>query len=116
MSNAVLTNADSRRMKTVVFGVVIGGLAGAATLLLLAAQPGKQATVKIRQTSMQWLERSAGNGKVDGARAGSESGGGTSGIREMAEQTRLFGRKWFGVPPDLVYAVRQNGKMTVHVA
>jgi hypothetical protein len=103
-------------MKTVVFGVVIGGLAGAATLLLLAAQPGKQTRVKTRPTSMQWLERSTGNRKGGDAQAGYASDGRPAGIREPAEQARLLGRKWFGIPPDLLYAVRQNGKMTVHVA
>jgi hypothetical protein len=116
MSNTLLSNADSRRVKNVFFGVVIGGLAGAATLLLLAAQPGKHTSVKIRQTSMRWLERSAGNGNFYGVQKGSESGGRTSGIRETDELARLLGRKWFGIPPDRVYAVRQNGKMTVHVA
>ena len=43
----------------VFIGVMIGGLAGAATILLFAAQSANQARAKIRRQGIQWLDRAA---------------------------------------------------------
>jgi gas vesicle protein len=46
--------------KNVFIGLLIGGLAGAATILLFAPQSGKQMRAKIQSKSIQWRDRATG--------------------------------------------------------
>jgi len=47
-------------MKNVFFGVVIGGLAGAAAIMLFAYQSRKQTRANIQRNSIQWRDRTTG--------------------------------------------------------
>jgi gas vesicle protein len=58
MGNTIQKTAwDKKRKKSVFIGLLIGGLAGAAAILLLASQSGKQTRAKIQQKSNQWRDR-----------------------------------------------------------
>ena len=48
---------DKKSTKNAFIGLLIGGLAGAAAILLLASQSGKQTRAKIQQKSNQWRDR-----------------------------------------------------------
>jgi gas vesicle protein len=51
---------DTQYTKNVLFGLMIGGLAGAAAILLFAAQSATLAHAKIRRQGIRWLDRAAG--------------------------------------------------------
>jgi gas vesicle protein len=44
-------------MKNIFIGLLIGGLAGAATMLLFAPQSGKQTRANIQLKSIQWRDQ-----------------------------------------------------------
>jgi gas vesicle protein len=51
---------ENQYAKNVFLGVMIGGLAGLATIFLFAAQSAKLARAKIRRQSIRWIGRAAG--------------------------------------------------------
>ena len=61
---------NAKNTKTILLGLLIGGLTGAAATLLYAPQSGKQLRSQIRQESIQLRDRA------------------TSGIEEAVEQAR----------------------------
>jgi gas vesicle protein len=79
MENAFPDNSDGKNIKGIFFGALIGGLAGVAALLLLAAQTGTQARSGIRRTSMQWLDRAADIAKPSPEHGRNAAGGRTAG-------------------------------------
>ena len=70
---------DNPNTKNILFGLVIGGMAGAATLLLFAVQSAKLARAKIRRQDFQWIDRTAGTANPDPARGRNAAGGRTAG-------------------------------------
>ncbi|MBN2086255.1 MAG: hypothetical protein JW748_13630 [Anaerolineales bacterium] len=65
--------------KKVFIGVLIGGLAGAATILLVAAQSAVQARAKIRRQGIRWRDRAAGIAEHAPAPVRHAAGGRTAG-------------------------------------
>lgn len=71
MENNVKEHAyNPKNTKTALLGLLIGGLTGAAAMLLYAPQSGKQLRTQIRQESIELRDRA------------------TSGIKEVVEQGR----------------------------
>ena len=70
---------DSQYTKNIFLGVMIGGLAGVATVFLFAAQSAKLARAKIRRQGAQWMDRAAGGAGHSPVRGGSAAGGRTAG-------------------------------------
>lgn len=65
---------DSQFTKNVFLGVMIGGLAGLATVFLFAAQSAKLARAKIRRQGAQWMNRAAGIAGHSPVRGGRTAG------------------------------------------
>jgi gas vesicle protein len=70
---------ETQYTKNVLFGLMIGGMAGVAALLLFAAQSAKLARAKIRREDFQWRDRTAGTAKPYPARDRNAAGGRTAG-------------------------------------
>jgi hypothetical protein len=79
MDNAFTENSDSRNGKGIFFGALIGGLAGAAALLLFAVQSENQARASIRRQGIDWLDRAAGIAQPSPVRGRNAAGGRTAG-------------------------------------
>jgi gas vesicle protein len=77
---------ENQYTRNVLLGLIIGGMAGGAMILLVAAQSAKLARAKIRQQGSHWIDRAAGITKLSPAQV-------RYGIR-----------------------ARTSGKMTVHLA
>jgi hypothetical protein len=70
---------DNQYTKNALFGLMIGGMAGAAAILLFAAQSAKLARAKIRRQGIQWLDRAAGIARQSSAQSRTVAGGRTPG-------------------------------------
>ncbi len=70
---------DNQYTKNVLFGLMIGGMAGAATIVLFAVQSAKLARAKIRRQGTQWIDRAAGITKYSPAQGQDAVRGRTAG-------------------------------------
>jgi gas vesicle protein len=83
---------DISYARNVFIGVLIGGLAGAAAMLLLAPQSGKKTRAEIQLKSVQWLDRTTDFGKNALAQARHDTQEITAGVREKAGQLKQSGQ------------------------
>jgi gas vesicle protein len=61
MKYPIVKNTDmGRKVNGVFIGALIGGLAGAAAIMLFAYQSGKQTRANIQRNSIQWRDRTTG--------------------------------------------------------
>jgi gas vesicle protein len=79
-------------IRNVVLGMLIGSLAGAATVLLLAPQSGKQTRDQIRLKSIQFRDQATEEMKNTFAYVRSETQTVTDGMREKAGQLKHLGQ------------------------
>jgi gas vesicle protein len=79
-------------IRNVFLGILIGGLAGVATVLLLAPQSGKQTRNQIRLKSIQFRDQAAEEMKNTFAHVRSETQTITDGMREKAGQLKHLGQ------------------------
>ena len=70
---------ETQYTKNILFGLMIGGMAGVATILLFAAQSAKLARAKIRRQDFQWRDRTAGMAGPSPVRGRNAAGGRTAG-------------------------------------
>jgi gas vesicle protein len=101
---------DGRNTKNVLFGLLIGSLAGAVSMLLFAPQAGRKTRARIRQTSSQLRDRTSD--MVDNALAQVRSGTHeiTAGFREKAGRLKQRGQVKLVEQMDRVSAVLGTGK------
>ena len=83
---------DIRYARNVVIGVLIGGLAGAAAMLLFVPQSGKQTRAKIQQEGILLFDRTTGFGKKALAQVRSDTREIATGVREKAGQLKQLGQ------------------------
>ncbi len=82
MGNHIREFANAtEKTKKVLLGLLIGGLAGAATMLLFAPQSGKQTRAKIQQKSIQWRDQTTDFVKNTLAHVRSDTHAVASGVR-----------------------------------
>lgn len=83
---------DGRNTKNVLFGLLIGSLAGAAAMVLFAPQAGRKTRAQIRLKSSQLRDQT--NSMVDNALAQvrSETHEIAADVREKAEQLKQRGQ------------------------
>ena len=70
---------ETQYTKNVLFGLMIGGMAGVAAILVFAAQSARLARAKIRRQDFQWRDRTAGTADASPARGRNAAGGRTAG-------------------------------------
>jgi gas vesicle protein len=82
MGNHIRESANAtEKIKKVLLGLLIGGLAGAATMLLFAPQSGKKTRAEIQMKSIQWRDRTTGFVKNTLAHVRSDTHAVASGVR-----------------------------------
>ncbi len=102
--------------KNVIIGLLIGGLAGAAAMLLLAPQSGKQTRAQIQKKSIQLRDRTIGIVKDAVAQVRSDTHEIASGLRGRAEQLEQLGKNRIVEQMDRVSTALDTGKAAVKAA
>ena len=108
---------DINKTKNVLVGLLIGGLAGAAAMLLFAPQSGKQTRSQIQQNSIQLRDRTTAGVKNVLAQVRFNTHEITAGVREKAGQLKhLVGRDKLVKQLDRVSGALDAGKTAVEAA
>ena len=102
--------------KNVIIGLLIGGLAGAAAMFLLAPQSGKQTRAQIQLKSIQLRDRTTGIVKNAVAQVRSDTHEITSGLRGKAGQLKQLGKARLVEQMDRVSTALDAGKAAVKAA
>lgn len=102
--------------KNVLIGLLIGGLAGAAAMLLFAPQSGKQTRSQIRQKSIELRDQTTTGIKKAVAQVRSETKKITAGVQEKAGELKQLGQDQLVKQLDRVSAALDTGKAAVEAA
>jgi gas vesicle protein len=107
---------DLNNTKNVLIGLVIGGLAGAAAMLLFAPQSGKRTRAQILLKSTQLRDQTADGVKhaIAQVRFGTQEI--TTGVREKAGHLKHLGQEKLVHQLDRVSAALDAGKTAVETA
>lgn len=93
MENNIKVRADGiNTTKDVLIGLLIGGLAGAAAMLLFAPQSGKQTRARIQNKTIQLRDLTTTKVKKAVAQVRSETGRLTADVREKAGELKQLGQ------------------------
>ena len=102
--------------KNVLIGLLIGGLAGAATMLLFAPQSGKETRAQIQLKSRQLRDRTTDVIKNTITQVRSDAHEITSGVRGKAGQLKELGKEKLVEQMDRVSTALDAGKAAVKAA
>lgn len=102
--------------RSVLIGLLIGGLASAAAMLLLAPQSGKQTRAQIREKSIQLRDQTTTSMKNALEQARVEADGLTTGVREKAGELKRQGKEELVRQMDRASAALDAGKKAVKAA
>jgi len=116
MENNIKENAYNNNTRNVLAGMLIGGLAGAAAMLLFAPQSGKQTRAQIEQKSIQLRDQTTKNIKKVVKQVRSESNRITADVRGKAEELKQLGQDKLVEQLDRVSAALDTGKKAVEAA
>jgi len=100
----------------VLFGVLIGGLVGAITMLLLTPQSGKKTRAQIQEESILLLDRTTKNVKKAVKQVRSKTNSITAEVREVAEELKQLGQDKLVEQLDRVSTALDAGKTAVEAA
>ena len=100
----------------VLFGALVGGLAGAGAMLLFTPQSGKRTRSQIQNKSIQLRDRTAKNIKKAVAQVRSETDKITTEVKEKAVELKQLGQDKLVEQLDRVSAALDSGKTTVDAA
>ncbi len=104
---------SSNNSKNVLIGLLIGGLAGAAAMLLFAPQSGKRTRAQIQQKSIQLRDRTTKNIKKAVAQVRSKTNMMTADVQEKAGELKQLGQDKLVKQLDRVSAALDAGKAAV---
>jgi gas vesicle protein len=107
---------DTNNTKSVLIGLLIGGLVGAAAMLLFAPQSGKRTRAQIQQRSIQLRDRTTNNIIKAVAQVRSETNRITAEVQEKAGQLKQLGQDKLVKQLDRVSAALDAGKTAVEAA
>jgi gas vesicle protein len=102
--------------RSVLIGLLVGGLTGAAAMLLLAPQSGQQTRAQIREKSIQLRDQTTAGVKHVLEQARVEADGVTTGVREKAGELKGLGKEKLVEQMDRVSAALDAGKKAVKAA
>ncbi len=100
----------------VLFGMLIGGLAGAVTMLLLAPQSGRRTRDQIQQEAILVRDRTAKNVKSAVEQVRSETNRITADVQEKAVELKQLGQDKLVEQLDRLSAALDTGKAAVEAA
>jgi len=107
---------DTGRTASILIGLLMGGLAGAAAMLLLAPQSGEQTRAQIREKSIQLRDQTTASVKDALEQARVETDGLTAGVREKAGELKRQGKEGLVRQMDRASAALDAGKKAVKAA
>ena len=97
-------------------GLLIGGLVGVVTMLLLAPQSGKQTRDQIEGKSIELRDRTTKNIKKAVAQVRSDTNKLTAEVQDKAEELKQLGQDKLVEQLDRVSAALDTGKTAVEAA
>jgi len=97
-------------------GLLIGGMAGAAAMLLFAPQSGKRTRAQIQNQTIQLRDRTTQNIKKTVAQVRSKTEKLTAEVQEKAGDLKQLGQDKLVEQLDRVSAALDNGKTAVETA
>lgn len=103
------SNTDNNTM-SVLAGLLIGGLAGASAMLLLAPQSGKETRAKIQQKTLELRDRTAETVEEALAQAKSKTHQITADVRGKAEELQQHGQEVIVEQLERVSVAAEAGK------
>jgi gas vesicle protein len=104
---------DLKDPMNVIIGLLIGSLAGAVAMLLLAPQSGKRTRSQIQNRTIQLRDRTTKNIKKAVAQVRSGTGKITAEVQEKAGELKQLGQDRLVEQLDRVSAVLDAGKTAV---
>ena len=102
--------------KSMLIGLLVGGLAGAGAMLLLAPQSGEQTRARIREKSIQLRDQTAAGVKQVLEQARTETEVLTADVREKAGELKKLGQDKLVQQMDRASAALDAGKKAVKAA
>jgi len=117
MENNVKEHAyNTKNTKTVLLGLLIGGLTGAAATLLFTPQSGKRLRTQIRQESIQLRDRATSGIEEAVEQVRSVTNRITAEVQEKARELKSLGQDKLVEQMEHVSAVLDAGKTAVEAA
>ena len=117
MENEIVEHVHGMRNTTnVLISLLIGGVAGAAAMLLFAPQSGKRTRAQIQHRSIQLRNRATKSVKEAVAQVRSGTKRVTTEVREKAGELKQLGQDKLVEQMDRVSAVLDAGKTAVEAA
>ena len=99
--------------KSVVTGLLIGGLIGAATALLMAPRSGEETRAEIRNKAMEYRDRTRDVVNETVSQAKSKAGDLKDGVVEKAEDLKRRGKQTASQQLDHLAQAAESGKSRV---
>jgi gas vesicle protein len=103
----------SNNIRNVLVGTLIGGLAGAVTMLLLAPQSGKDTRMQIRERGIELRDRTTEMVEDSMAQIRSNANKIASGGREKIKELKQYGQELAVEQLDHVSEAAQAGKKVI---